>query len=179
VRSLGPLVAVIVLLLAACGGGEKAGEPLPRAAGMLRLASPAFPPGGTIPRRFTCDGDGTSPPLAWSGVPRGARELALVVEDPDADRFVHWTVLRIAPARRRIAAGSAPPGAVQTDNSFGHRGWGAPCPPKGDAPHRYVFALYAAGAPLDLNADSSPDDVRRELAAHALARGLLTGRFGR
>jgi Raf kinase inhibitor-like YbhB/YbcL family protein len=178
VRSLGSLLAV-ALLLSACGGGDKPDEPLPEAGGSLTLESPAIQDGGTIPQRYTCNGEGISPPLSWSGVPEGTRELALVVEDPDAGRFVHWTVLKIAPTQRRLEEGSAPPGAVETENSFGDPGWGAPCPPEGDEPHRYVFALYATDAPLDLDEQSSPDEVRRQLAQHALARGVLTARFGR
>ena len=72
-----------------------------------------------------------------------------------------------------------PAGAIETENSFGKRGWGPPCPPKGAAPHRYVFALYAADRPLGLGAQASPDAVRAALAGHALARGVLTVRFGR
>jgi Raf kinase inhibitor-like YbhB/YbcL family protein len=178
VRSLRPLFAV-ALMLSACGGGEKPAAPLPTTSGRLTLTSPAFAPGGSIPQRFTCDGDGVSPPLSWSGVPPRARQLALVVEDPDAGRFVHWTVLRIPPTQTRLVAGGVPRGAVETDNSFGKHGYGAPCPPRGDTPHRYVFALYAADAPLSLDEHSSPDEVRRQLADHALARGLLTARFGR
>ena len=177
-RSLGSLLAV-VLLLSACGGGEKAGEPLPEAGGALTLGSPVLSDGGTIPKRFTCDGEGISPPLSWSGVPHGARELSLVVEDPDADRFVHWTVLRIAAAQTGFEEGRVPRGAIETDNSFGDHGWGPPCPPEGDAPHRYVFALYATHAALGLDERSSPDEVRRQLAQHAMARGVLTARFGR
>jgi Raf kinase inhibitor-like YbhB/YbcL family protein len=178
VRALLPIAAAAALL-AGCGGGEKAGEPLPPAAAALRLASPAFPAGGRIPERFTCDGEDVSPPLAWTGPPAKARELALVVEDPDADRFVHWTVLRMPPRTRGLAEGRTPPGAIETENSFGKRGWGGPCPPEGDDPHRYVFALYASRRPLGLGGDATPDEVRDALAADALARGTLTGRFGR
>jgi Raf kinase inhibitor-like YbhB/YbcL family protein len=178
VRTLGTSLAVM-LLLSACGGGEKPSAPLPEAEGALTLASPAFSDGEPIPRRHTCDGDGSSPPLAWSGVPRGARELALVVEDRDADRFVHWTVLGIATTQTDVAEGSVPAGSVETDNSFGEPGWGGPCPPEGDEPHRYVFALYASGERLDLDQGSSPDEVRERLAEHALARGVLTGVYAR
>ena len=68
---------------------------------------------------------------------------------------------------------------MQTENGFGDRGWGGPCPPEGDAPHRYTFALYALSAPLGLDASASPDDVRSALAGKALARGVLTARYGR
>lgn len=112
-------------------------------------------------------------------MPRAARQLALLVEDPDAGRFQHWTLLAIPAATTAIPAGGAPDGAVATKNGFGDRGWGAPCPPAGAAPHRYVFALYALDAPLRLGAGAGPDEVRGAIAAHAIARGALMGRFGR
>ena len=170
---------VVAMLVCGCGGGEKPSVPLPGTEGALSLASTAFSGGKTIPRRYTCDGDGVSPPLSWSGVPRRARELVLVVEDRDADRFVHWTVLRIPAARTAIADDSVPAGAVETDNSFGEAGWGAPCPPEGAGSHHYVFALYATDAQMHLDEQASPDEVRQQLAEHALARGLLTGVFAR
>jgi Raf kinase inhibitor-like YbhB/YbcL family protein len=183
-RYLGRVWRPIALLLlaalpAGCGGGDKPSEPLPEASHSITVTSPAFRDGGSIPKRFTCDGDGRSPPLRWSGVPGGAREQALVVEDRDADRFVHWTVLRIPAHARAIAEGRVPAGAIETENSFGKRGWGGPCPPEGDEPHRYVFAVYTSDARLPLDRDSSPDDVRAALSDHAIARGTLTGRFGR
>jgi Raf kinase inhibitor-like YbhB/YbcL family protein len=172
-------IAAIAALVSGCGGGEKPDEPLPSPAAKLQLRSPAFRDGGTIPKRFSCDGPELSPPLRWSAVPRGTRELVLVVEDPDADRFVHWTVLGIERSETRFEEGGVPAGAVQTKNSFGKRGWGGPCPPEGDEPHRYVFALYATDAELGLGAESSPDEVRSRLAGHSIARGTLTGRLGR
>jgi Raf kinase inhibitor-like YbhB/YbcL family protein len=120
-----------------------------------------------------------SPPLGFGRVPRRARELALVVEDPDADRFVHWTVLGLAPDTAGMREGRVPEGAVETENGFGARRWGGPCPPEGDDPHRYVFALYAFSRPLGLGADASPDEVREAIAGAAIARGTLTASYGR
>jgi Raf kinase inhibitor-like YbhB/YbcL family protein len=172
------LFAGVVLLLG-CGGGDGAKGPLPEAPATLRLESPAFADGAEIPRRFSCDGDDVSPPLTWRDVPSATRELALVVEDPDADRFVHWTVLDIPSRTRSLETGQIPAGAVETKNSFGKPGWGGPCPPEGDDPHRYVFALYALRRQLGLGAGASADEIRDALAEAAIARGTLTGRFGR
>ena len=106
-----------------------------------------------------------------------AQELELVVEDPDAGRFVHWTLLGIPPTIHYIAEGDPPAGTVQTENGFGKKAWGGPCPPEGKGPHRYVFALYATDAPLKLADSASADDVRSAIAKHAVATGRLTGRF--
>ena len=167
------------LLLAACGGGDEPEEPLPGATSTLTLRSAAFRDGAEIPERYGCDGSDVSPPLSWTGVPRRTRELALLVEDADAGRFAHWTVSGLSRSLTHLAEGRLPQGAVEADNSFGRRGWGGPCPPKGASPHRYVFALYALDAPLGLGDQASPDEVRRAVAEHSLARGTLTGRFGR
>jgi Raf kinase inhibitor-like YbhB/YbcL family protein len=177
-------VLALVVAVAACSGcgdgGEAAhGPSLPAAKGAMALTSPAFAPGAAIPKAYTCDGADRSPPLRWSRVPAGARELALVVEDPDAHRFLHWTLLAVAPAVHRLAAGQVPPGTVQTANGFGDHGYGGPCPPKGDDAHRYVFTIYALDAPSGLTADASPSAVATVLRAHALARGTLTASYAR
>jgi Raf kinase inhibitor-like YbhB/YbcL family protein len=160
--------ALAVALLAGCGGGD--GKPLPEAPAGLTITSPAFENGGTIPKRFTCSGENISPPLRFGNVPSKARELALLVQDPGAHDFLHWGVLGIAPGSAGFEGGKVPSGVVQTENGFGDRRWGGPCPPEGDKPHRYVFALYA----LDAHVGSADD-----IAKHALARGELSGRFGR
>ena len=175
------VVLVVAAVVAGCGGGggDKPSKPLPQAAPAVGIASAAFNNGATIPKRFTCSGAHVSPPLTFFDPPAATRELALVVEDPDADRFLHWTVLGIPPDTPGFEVGKVPSGAVQTKNGFGDHGWGAPCPPEGDKPHRYVFALYALDTPLDLDADASADEVREAIAGAAMARGTLTGRFGR
>jgi Raf kinase inhibitor-like YbhB/YbcL family protein len=166
--------------LTACGGDTVEGPP-PSAPDRIRVASPAFPPGAAIPRRFTCDGEGVSPPLRWSGVPAETRSLALLLEDPDAPdgTFVHWTLFALAPSTTGLREGEVPAGAREGENSFGDGGYGAPCPPKGDQPHRYVFVLYALRSAPELDAGASPEQVRAAIAERALARGELTGRAAR
>ena len=172
-------LTLLALLLAACGdGGEKVSGPPPRAPEELRLTG-SFTDGGTIPRRFTCDGAGTSPPLSWSRVSARARSLALLVEDPDAPggTFVHWTLWDIPRSANFFVEGETPKGARQGEASSGKTGWAPPCPPSGT--HRYVFTLYELSKPLGLEEGAGPEDVRAAVAKLAIARGTLTGRYGR
>ena len=179
VRAPAAIACLGALALAGCGGGDKPSEPLPKAPASMRLTSPAFRDGATIPARFTCSGKDVSPPLRFWDVPVAARELELLVEDPDAGRFVHWSLLRVPPTIHYIAENEPPADTVQTENGFGDKRWGGPCPPEGKGAHRYVFALYATDAPLGLDSSASPDDVRSAIAKHAVATGRLTGRFSR
>jgi Raf kinase inhibitor-like YbhB/YbcL family protein len=169
------------LALAACGGGDRAEGPPPAAPDRIELTSTAFEDGGTIPVRNTCDGDGVNPPLAWTGVPSGARELALLMDDPDAPggTFVHWVLFKVPADTKDIPEDSVPRGARQGKGSTGDASYAAPCPPKGDEPHHYEFTLYALKSAIDLPDGAAADDVRAAVAKTALARGRLVGRFGR
>lgn len=115
----------------------------PVAAARLALTSPVIPDGGTIPRRYTCDAAGTSPPLRWTAPPAHTVRLRLTVVDPDAPggHFVHWRATGIPARAGSVSAGRHLPG--EGLNSAGTRGWTPPCPPSGT--HRYVFTLDALG----------------------------------
>jgi Raf kinase inhibitor-like YbhB/YbcL family protein len=174
-------IALAVLVLAAgCGDGTVEGPP-PEAPATIRVTSEAFADGEAIPVRYTCDGDDLSPPLAWTGVPDEARGLALLVEDPDAPdgTFVHWTLFDVPADSPGLEAGEVPTSAREGENSFGDHGYGGPCPPDGDQPHRYVFVVYALDGTLGVDAGASPADVRAAIGRHAIARGELIGRFAR
>jgi Raf kinase inhibitor-like YbhB/YbcL family protein len=110
---------------------------------MLEIRSSALAEGDTVPVRFTCDGDGVSPPLSWSGVPEDSAELRISVRDPDAPRgtFIHWLVNGIDPSSSGVDEGAVPAGGKVETNSFGETGYGGPCPPRGGGPHRYVFTV--------------------------------------
>jgi Raf kinase inhibitor-like YbhB/YbcL family protein len=181
-RTAHALAALALALGVGTGCGEDTVDgPPPGAPATLRLTSDAFGDGEAIPRRYTCDGDEVSPSLRWAGVPAGTRALALVVEDPDAPggTFVHWALLDVPPETRGLESGQVPAGAREGVNSFGGHGYRGPCPPEGDEPHRYVFLLYALKSRLGLDPNSSPAEARSAIGREALARGELTGRFGR
>jgi Raf kinase inhibitor-like YbhB/YbcL family protein len=161
----------------ASSADDLAARPLPAA---IVVQSPAFADGGTVPARFTCDGAGVSPPLAWSGVPAGTSELAVVVDDPDAPRgtYVHWVVFGLDPGLTNLEEGVLPAGARQAESSGGEVGFVGPCPPGGSA-HLYRFSVYALGETLDVPDGSGGGDALAAIAEAAIAVGRLTGRYGR
>ena len=150
----------------------------------MKLTSTAFEEGGMIPAEYTCDGQNISPPLAWSGVPDGAKTLALIADDPDAPRgtWVHWLVYQIPPTEKGLpenvpARPTLEGGARQGTNDFKKTAYGGPCPPSGT--HRYFFKLYALDADLNLPPGATKDQLLKATEGHVLAEGQLMGRYKR
>jgi Raf kinase inhibitor-like YbhB/YbcL family protein len=170
--------APVVLLLVAGEIGE--------AALTLSIKSPAFSHLGDIPKRFTCEGSDVSPPLAWSGVPEGARSLALVVDDPDAPdpmapkiTWVHWVLYNLPPTAgalpEAVTPEQLPPGTQQGTNDWGRSGYGGPCPPIGR--HRYFHKLYALDTVLSGLASSTKAELVKAMEGHVLAETEIVGTY--
>src|SRR2546430_15783829 len=105
----------------------------------VKITSEVFSDGNPITRKYTGDGEDISPPLHWSAVPADARELALIVDDPDAPRaepFVHWVIYKIPADESGLpeaitpdANPKLPAGAPQGKKSFRKTGYGGPPAP--------------------------------------------------
>lgn len=151
----------------------------------MSLTSPAFADGQRMLSRYTCEGDDVSPPLRWSGVPEGAKSLALICHDPDAPggEWVHWLLYNLPPSTSELPEGlsraeTLPSGARQGRNGFGRTGYGGPCPPKGSV-HRYFFTLYALDKAPSLRPGATKEDLLREMKGHVLAEARLMGTYKR
>ena len=170
--------AAVAVMLAACGDAQEE-VPSVTASQSITVTSSAFAQGARIPAEFTCDGAGKVPPLAWSGAPRDAAALAVVVDDPDAPSgtFTHWVVLDLPATSTRLDGGALPPGATQATNSGGRSGWYPPCPPSGS--HRYRFTVYALSRPTALGNGAPLDDALSAIASSAVAQGRLVGTYSR
>ena len=92
---------------------------------------------------------------------------------------MHWTVYAIPPTTTGAEEGKPPADSTEGENSFGKTGYGGPCPPEGSDPHHYSFSLYALRSTPDLEQGAKPDEVRKQIADHAIARGTLVGTFKR
>lgn len=155
----------------------------------MELSSTAFVHNGAIPRRHTADGEDLSPPLQWSNLPSGTRELALIVDDPDAptsEPWVHWVIFKIAPEVLSLGEGRAlskiltdPNGALQGRNSWNTVGYRGPAPPRGHGVHHYHFALYALSKPLELEAGATKKELLAAMKDLILAKDELVGTYRR
>ncbi|MDP8962152.1 MAG: YbhB/YbcL family Raf kinase inhibitor-like protein [Actinomycetota bacterium] len=141
----------------------------------------AFSDGGPIPARYTCDGEDTSPPIAWRGIPGDTVEIALACEDPDApdETFLHWMEAGIDSASLGLEAGVYPEGVAAGVNDFGHLGYSGPCPPHDHEAHRYVFTVFACSAGLGLSGGFTSRQLHDALQGQVIAVGQITGLYAR
>jgi Raf kinase inhibitor-like YbhB/YbcL family protein len=179
-KTAGLLFALSVALAACHSRSARGGEAM-----NLGISSDSFAFGGTIPVKFTCDGQDRSPELHWGESPAETRSFALIADDPDAPAgtWVHWVIFNLPPQTKSlpedvVKKGELDSGALQGTNDFGNLGYGGPCPPPGKA-HRYFFKLYALDTALSLQAGAKKADVERAMKGHILAQGELMGHYAR
>jgi len=145
---------------------------------MLSISSTAFTDNSSLPPRYTCDGEGVNPPLAWSGVPDETQSLALIVDDPDAPSgtFDHWILFNIPPDTASIEEGSEP-ACVHGTGTLGNKTYFAPCPPSGE--HRYRFTLYALDTTLPLQEGANKNKLLSAMEGHIIEQTTLVGKCRR
>jgi Raf kinase inhibitor-like YbhB/YbcL family protein len=152
----------------------------------LKLTSTAFTQNAEIPKLYTCDGKDISPPLAWSGIPAGAKSLLLIVDDPDAPdpampkmTWVHWVLYNIPPTAsglgESISGLDVPVGTQEGLNDWQRTGYGGPCPPIGR--HRYFHKLYALDTVLGDLGRPTKAKLEAAMRGHMLAQAELVGTY--
>lgn len=153
---------------------------------LFTLTSSALSHQGSVPQRYTCEGDDISPPVAWSGAPAGTKSFVLIVDDPDAPdpraprmTWVHWALYNLPAAAKALPEGvksdALPAGTKEGRNDWKRTGYGGPCPPIGR--HRYFHKLYALDTLLpDLGEPTKPD-LERAMKGHILAQAELIATY--
>lgn len=155
----------------------------------IKLTSPAFAHGERIPKKYTGDGEDISPALQWTALPENTKELALIMDDPDAPRpepWVHWVIYKIPATATGLPENIAkterpvePTGALQGLNSWNRVGYGGPAPPPGHGVHHYHFRLYALDTTLDLGPRLTKEALLEKMKGHIIGRGELIGTYQR
>jgi Raf kinase inhibitor-like YbhB/YbcL family protein len=137
-------------------------------------------------------GQNISPQLSWRGAPAETRSFAVTCYDPDAPTgsgFWHLALLDVPGSVTELAAGAVsgdlpglPAGAFCVRNDYGVKAFGGAAPPKGDPPHRYVFAVHALDvddlASQGVDSNASPAVAGFNVAAHTIARAVLIPVYG-
>jgi len=153
---------------------------------MLGISSSAFTHQGSIPQKFTADGEDLSPPLEWSDAPAGTRSFALIVDDPDAPdprapqrTWVHWVLYNIPATAQALEPGADPQGLPRGTrpgrNDWKRTGYGGPAPPVGR--HRYVHKLYALDVLLPDLGEPTKARLLSAMSGHVLAEAQLIGTY--
>ena len=168
---IGKLIGAVLLAVVLPGCSAEDVAPT----GALKVSSPAFAEGAALPGKHACAGQGgqdVSPALTWSGVPDSARELAIVVDDPDAPggTYIHWMVTGVPVTETGVPEGRSP-GKV-LPGSGGTAAYAGPCPPSGV--HRYHFIVYALPGPVTSDGDATTTHQRIKDAAIASAETVAT-----
>jgi len=156
-------IATALFLVTGCGD-KKLDKPLPATNQKLVVEGP-WKNGARIPVKYTCDGTEVKPEVG-SSEPRGAKDVAFVMTDPDAPggTFVHWTHW-----------GSDTEGK----NSFGKTGYNGPCPPKGDKAHHYRFRVMAMDVAQLPDAPADVKALADATEGHVLGTAELTATYRR
>ncbi|MDD2796584.1 MAG: YbhB/YbcL family Raf kinase inhibitor-like protein [Candidatus Pacebacteria bacterium] len=148
---------------------------------MIIVKSLAFLNNETIPQKYTCDGKNVNPALQISNIPKEAKSLVLIVDDPDAPKgtWTHWIVFNIDPTIKMIEEDDVPKGGILGINTSSKIGYEGPCPPLGET-HRYFFKVYA----LDIifsseTRGSNKKQIEKAMENHVIDKGELVGLYSR
>ncbi len=177
-----PFPAAGLALAAGLLAASAAGQPRVHE---IRVESPAMASGETMPRRYTPDGHNVSPPVTWSDLPEGTREIAVVCADFGAGSpppWVHWIVYGIPATAGGLPEGlpilpetPLPPeldGAIQGLNGWRRPYYRGPAPPAG-TPHLYHFTVYALDEALGLEPGLTRRKLLEAMEGHVIGRGDL------
>ncbi|MBI2573491.1 YbhB/YbcL family Raf kinase inhibitor-like protein [Candidatus Woesearchaeota archaeon] len=156
----------------------------------MELTATTFNNTQSIPSKYTCDGQNSSPELTIHNVPVDAKSLVLIMDDPDIpaeikeqrgiEVFDHWILFNIPPLITQIVDGAVK-GALTGRNSAGNVCYHGPCPPKQYLPneHRYFFKLYALDKMLELKEGATKHEVEKAMQGHIVAQAELVGKYKR
>ncbi len=158
----------------------------------ITVTSSVLKEGQPIPKDYTADGKNVSPPISWSNLPEGAKELALICEDPVAPTpqpFVHWVLYKIPPTATGLPEGlpidAATPmpkeltGAIQGISGFRRPIWRGPAPPKPGVVHKYHFIVYALDTALDVQPGLNKTQLLDAMKGHIIGQGQLVATYER
>jgi phosphatidylethanolamine-binding protein (PEBP) family uncharacterized protein len=145
----------------------------------IAVSSPAFAPGGALPAKYSCDGEGSSPPVAWQPGPTGTQSYALTLwhRSPDGVKS-YWVVYDIPADVTQIPEGARSVGRTGLNGK--RRAEYDPMCSKGPGVKDYHVTVYAlSGRPQVAAGEATREALLEAIDGLALAEGTLTFSFER
>lgn len=136
---------------------------------------------------FGCTGRNISPQLSWGNAPADTKSFAVTMYDPDAPTgsgWWHWVVFNIDKSVDNLKTGvstkAMPAGTIESASSYGIKGFGGACPPKGDKAHRYIVTVFALDTEkIEQDADARPELIGFFINSHVIAKASIMAYYGR
>ena len=136
-------------------------------ANTFSLCSPDVVDGRALPKEFTGDGEGVTPPLQWTNAPAGTRNYAIIMHHTDAQNviFSYWILYNIPADVQSLPKDVKGIGTLGLSSRGNHMGY-TPPHSAGLGTRTYVFTIYALSAPPQFTVP--PSEVSREALLDAM-----------
>lgn len=110
----------------------------------FKIECPDTDSSGLLPKTYTCDGEGVSMPLEWSGYPSGTVCFAVIMHHVASPTDVHWYLVlyNIPLSVNRLEKSTTGTGIFGT-NSVNNRNEYAPPCSQGPGRKDYIITVYA------------------------------------
>ncbi len=146
----------------------------------LAVACPAFDAEQEmLPKEFTCDGAGISPPVRWGDAPKGTRAFVVSLwhQAPDQEKS-YWVVYNIPADAKELQKDNRNVGTIGL-NDKRKNGYDPMCS-KGPGVKVYHLSVYALDAPVSLAAGQADrSQLLKAMKGHVLAEGTMDYRYER
>ncbi len=147
----------------------------------ISVKSSSFSNGGMIPDKYSAYFEGVSPQISWSNVPKNAKSVVLMMEDPDAGLkpVTHWIVANIPLNKTSFAENEMIKTAIEGGNHTGKIGYYGMMPPPEDKAHSYHFQVFALDKMLELPNGFNRQSLLDAMKNHVVAKGEIVGMYQR
>jgi len=148
----------------------------PTGPSILSVSSPAFGSGNVIPIKYTCDGQGATPPINVGNIPPGSRSLAMIVHDYEATpqgSFTYWLIWNLDTT-------NIPENFVNNHegmNAAKQYGYTPVCAKSGN--HKYHFIVYALDTKLIMPKTTTKEGLESVMKGHILGKGEVVGVYNK
>ena len=146
------------------------------------LSSKAINNLGFLPKLYTCDSLGISPPLQWANAPVGTKSFAVTMHhDPkEGDKHVYFVLYNIPPTVSELPQGVTNIGNWGRNTQNRNPGYSPPCS-KGPGAKTYVLTVYALSEQLNLKkADGiTMDELLTAMKNCTMASSVLPVQYSR